>query len=86
MQGSPVYITTKAVEDGKDIAALCAFFDYFYTEEGALVKSVGLTKEQIEASGSDFYEKNGLAEGAYTNVSEGDYRYKLTPCQMTEEI
>ena len=38
MQGSPVYITTKAVEDGKDIAALCAFFDYFYTEEGGMVK------------------------------------------------
>lgn len=77
LQGHPVYITTKAVEDGKDIAALCAFFDYFYSEEGAIVKSVGLTKEQVEASGSDFYEKNGLTEGAYTNVNDGDYRYKL---------
>ena len=77
MQGSPVYITTKAVEDGKDIAALCAFFDYFYTEEGAVVKTVGLNQEQVQASGSDFYEKNGLTEGAYTNVSDGEYRYRL---------
>lgn len=77
MQGSPVYITTKAVEDGKDIAALCAFFDYFYTEEGAVVKTVGLNQEQVQASGSYFYEKNGLTEGAYTNVSDGEYRYRL---------
>ncbi len=77
MQESPVYITTKAVEDGKDIAALCAFFDYFYTEEGAVVKTVGLNQEQVQASGSDFYEKNGLTEGAYTNVSDGEYRYRL---------
>ncbi len=77
MQGSPVYITTKAVEDGKDIAALCAFFDYFYTEEGAVVKTVGLNQEQVQASGSDIYEKNGLTEGAYTNVSDGEYRYRL---------
>ena len=77
MQGSPVYITTKAVEDGKDIAALCAFFDYFYTEEGAVVKTVGLNQEQVQASGSDFYEKNGLTEGAYTNVSDGEERYRL---------
>lgn len=77
MPESPVYITTKAVEDGKDIAALCAFFDYFYTEEGAVVKTVGLNQEQVQASGSDFYEKNGLTEGAYTNVSDGEYRYRL---------
>ena len=77
LRGGPVYITTKAVEDGKDIAAICAFFDYFYSEEGALVKSVGLTKEQSEASGSDFYEKNGLTDGAYTLVNDGDFKYKF---------
>ena len=77
LRGGPVYITTKAVEDGKDIAAICAFFDYFYSEEGALVKSVGLTKEQSEASGSDFYEKNGLVDGAYTLVNDGDFKYKF---------
>jgi len=77
LRGGPVYITTKAVEDGKDIAAICAFFDYFYSEEGALVKSVGLTKEQSEASGSDFYEKNGLVDGAYTIVNDGDFKYKF---------
>lgn len=76
MNGSPVYVTTQAEKDGKDIAAICAFFDYFYTEEGALVKSVGLTKEQAEASGSDYYEKNGLADGAYVLVEDGDFRYK----------
>lgn len=77
MRDNPVYITSKAVEDGKDIAAICAFFDYFYSEEGALVKSVGLTGEQVKASGSDFYEKNGLTDGAYTVVNDGDYKYKL---------
>ena len=48
-----------------------------YTEEGAVVKTVGLNQEQVQASGSDFYEKNGLTEGAYTNVSDGEYRYRL---------
>lgn len=76
LSGSPVYITTQAEKDGKDIAAICAFFDYFYTEEGSLLKSAGLTAEQSLASGSDFYDRNGLTEGAYTEVENGDFRYK----------
>ncbi len=75
--GAPLYVTKKAVEHGKDIATLCAYLDYFYTEEGAAIRSVGLTAEQAKASGSTFYEDQGLTNGAYTPSSEGEFKFKL---------
>ena len=75
--GRPLYVTKKAAEGNKDIATLCAYLDYFYTEEGAVIRSVGLTAEQAKDSGSTFYEDNGLTDGAYTSVSDGNFKFRL---------
>ena len=40
-----ILITPKAAE--KDLAALCSYLDYFYSEEGALIRSLGLSAEQV---------------------------------------
>ena len=41
-------LTSKAKE--KDLAAFCSYIDYFYTTEGALIKTLGLSKEQVADS------------------------------------
>jgi hypothetical protein len=64
-----VLITTAA--EGKDLDTLCAYLDYFYSEEGALVKNLGLNAEQ--AADYDFYSEYGLEEGTYTVQSDGTY-------------
>ena len=55
----------------KQLEKLLPFLDYFYTEEGAALRTVGLSKDQYEASeDKTFYEEHGLSDGAYTK--EGD--------------
>lgn len=62
--------------EGKDLDTLCAYLDYFYSEEGALVKNLGLSAGQAasyeEESMDTFYTDNGLADGAYT-IENGIY-------------
>ena len=67
-----IMITPKAAE--KDLATLCSYLDYFYTEEGGLIKTLGLSAEQAaEFSSNTFYADHGLADGAYTVVEDGTY-------------
>ncbi|MDO4285469.1 MAG: extracellular solute-binding protein [Eubacteriales bacterium] len=71
LSGTPYFITTAA--EGKDIATLCSFLDYFYSEEGALIRTLGLSGEQAAESGSSLYEEWGLADGAYSVGDDGRY-------------
>ena len=70
LKGVRYVVTSKA--EGKDIPTLLSFFDYFYTEEGALLHTLGLNKEQLEEMTSEVYEKNGLQDGAYS-IEDGKY-------------
>ena len=57
---------TKAAED-KDLAALCTFLDWLYTEEGARTMCFGLTDEQLASAEieNNLYKENGITS-AYT--------------------
>ncbi len=59
--------------DEKDLAALLTFLDYLYSEEGSVIRSLGLNAEQMAEVDSDFYEKYGLSGGAYTIGEDGRY-------------
>ncbi len=64
---------SKAAE-GKDLAALCSYLDYFYSEEGALIRTMGLSKDQVaEFTDNTFYGDYGLEEGAYYIGEDGRY-------------
>ncbi|MBP5727432.1 MAG: hypothetical protein J6Y48_10215, partial [Clostridia bacterium] len=67
-----VLITPKAAE--KDLPALRSYLDYFYSEEGGLIKTLGLSAQQVaEFEGNTFYADHGLADGAYTVAEDGTY-------------
>ena len=67
-----ILITPKA--SGKDLATLCSYLDYFFSEEGALIKTLGLSKEQVaDFTENTFYADNGLADGAYYVGADGRY-------------
>ena len=70
LEGTPIIITDKASE--KDMIALCSYLDYFYSDEGMLLRSQGLSKEQYAATQDKFYTENGLTEGAYTVAEDSD--------------
>ena len=70
--GGGIIITPKAKE--KDLAALCSYLDQFYAMDGALLKNLGLSAEQVaEFSENTFYADNGLADGAYFVNEDGKY-------------
>ena len=71
------YLVTTAAE-GKDLATLCSFLDFFYTEEGARIRSVGLSPEEMAEVNSDFYNKYHITEGTYTVTSDGRYQFTQT--------
>lgn len=62
--------------EGKDLDALFAYLDQFYSEEGALLRNLGMNAEQAaefeSATGNTFYSDYGLSGGAYT-VENGKY-------------
>lgn len=62
--GAHCIITDSASE--KDIAVLCSFIDYLYTEEGAYLRNYGLNAEQMAEYPAPMYEKFGYSDGAYT--------------------
>lgn len=66
-----IIITPSAAE--KDLSALFSYLDYFYSEEGALLKTLGLSAEQAEELGGTFYSDYNLTNGAYSVTSEGEY-------------
>ena len=62
--------------DEKDLPTLLKCLDYLYSEEGAVLRTLGLSKEQYQAaSDKTLYNKFGLQEGAYTAV---DGRYVVS--------
>ena len=66
---------TSALEDKSEetIAALFTFLDWMYTREGALIRSIGLSQEQIDSVTleNNLYEEYGVEGGAY-DVSENE--------------
>lgn len=60
----------------KDLGPLLSMLDYLYSEEGAVLHTLGATPAQMEEAGLDasFYEKNGIADGAYTMGEDGLYK------------
>lgn len=66
-------LVTPSAKD-KDLDTLFAYLDTFYTEEGALIKNLGLNAEQVkEFSKNSFYSEYGLDNGAYFVNEEGKY-------------
>lgn len=81
-------ITSKAKD--KDLDALFAMLDYMYSDEGMMLITAGLNKEQYEETKDPYYTKMGLTDGAYKFVdstgidwvegtSTGTKYYKLNP-------
>lgn len=56
----------------KNVERLLTTIDYMYSEEGAMLKEYGLTKEQ-GAADDELYKKHGLTEGAYTIDNNGNF-------------
>ncbi|HAL74847.1 MAG TPA: hypothetical protein DCM45_07165 [Clostridiales bacterium] len=65
-------ITDKMKE--KDIVPLLTMIDYLYTEEGAKLCTLGLTKEQYEETKPELYTRFGLTEGSYYKVPDSEAR------------
>ena len=65
-EGTAIAISSNVLN--KDIEALFHFLDYAYSEEGMLLKYFGLNKAQYTSTQNEVYKKNGLTEGAYTDV------------------
>ena len=63
-------VTDMAVD--KDIATLLTAIDYFYSEEGSVIFSFGLSDAMLEEGvpGADYYNSIGLDKATY--VQEGD--------------
>ena len=74
-------LTTACEEKSEEaMAALFTFFNWMYTEEGALTRSIGLSKEQLESCEleNNLYEEYGLTEGAYTETVGEDGKKLFT--------
>ncbi len=67
--GGGVVISKSA--EKKDLQLLLSFFDYFYGEEGARLRTIGLSKEQYETTNNKTYTDNGLTNGSYTETEGG---------------
>ena len=61
--------------EGKDLATLFTMLDYLYSQEGAMVTSVGLSEEQYASMSfePDLYAREGL-KAAYTMEEQGDLK------------
>jgi len=81
-QIGPSFIITTSAAD-KDLVTLFTFLDFLYTEEGAILRTYGPSKEQYEATQNDFMTENGFTEGAYTWVVDED---GVSRIQMIKEI
>lgn len=79
--GGGICVTNKAKD--KDITVLLGFIDYLYSEEGSILKTMGLSKAQVEESQSPVYKQFGLTEGAYTVAADG--KLKMVPLMEKDE-
>ena len=70
-QGTIYYLTSNMAN--KDIEAICSYFDYFYSEEGSALRTLGLNAEQAAELGSGQYESWGMNDGAYTIGENGRF-------------
>lgn len=64
----------KKSQNSKNWDSLFKMLDYFYSDEGMLIYSLGLNKEQLNeapTSVKNWYNNQGLSEGAYTVETEG---------------
>ncbi len=76
-------VISKSAEQ-KNLKLLLSFFDYFYSEEGALLLTIGLNKEQYELTQNKTYAENGLVNGAYTVIEEnGETKYLVDQAIVT---
>ncbi|MCC8101701.1 MAG: substrate-binding domain-containing protein [Clostridiales bacterium] len=83
--GGGVLITTAAKD--KDLATLCSYLDYFYTEEGALIRTLGLNADQVaEMEDNTFYADYGMEDGAYFVNDEGMYEKSSTMANDSSEL
>ena len=73
--GGGIAITDKAKD--KDITLLLNFVDYLFSDEGSLIRTMGLNAEQATAAKDPFYEKIGLTNGAYRIENRGGQDYYL---------
>lgn len=60
----------------KDLGPLLSMLDYLYSEEGAILHTLGATPAQMEEAGLDtsFYTNNGIDNGTYTMGEDGRYK------------
>lgn len=69
------YLVMDGAQD-KDLGPLLSMLDYLYSEEGAVLHTLGVTPAQMEEAGLDtsFFEKNGIENGTYTMGEDGRYQ------------
>ena len=70
-EGNMIMITSAAKD--KDLSALFTMLDYLYSDEGSILKTFGLSKEQYEVTQNEFYSKIGFTEGGYKKNEDGTY-------------
>jgi len=81
--GGGIAITDKAAE--KDIDLLLSFVDYLYSDEGALLRTMGLSKDQMAQAQDETYLKFGLPDGAYTVENRDGVDYYLAVSKLLED-
>ena len=76
--GTPMGFTTKC--EDRDLSAIFSMLNWFYSYDGALLISKGLSKEQYESMefDPDLYAEQGLTDGAYTITQNEDGTSKIT--------
>ena len=81
-----VVITDKAAD--KDIATLCAAFDYLYSTEGGLLHQYGFSDEQQAEVQDEFYKEWGMDNGVYTTTYDdaGNATYHIDPQRDLQSI
>jgi len=67
------WIVTDKMKE-KDIVPFLTLVDYLYTQEGAKLCTLGLSKEQYEETKPELYTRFGLTEGSYYKVPESEAR------------
>lgn len=59
-----IVLTDKMTEE--EVIAFLEMLDFLFTDEGGVLCTVGLNAEQLEKTPSEFYEAQGMSNGAYT--------------------
>lgn len=79
--GSCIVFTDKC--EGMDLATLFTALDYLYAEDGgALLKSYGLTAEEVQEINCEWYVNRGLENGSYSVETDDDGNMKYTVSEV----